>query len=431
MAKLLNDSCLEGEKVLAGFTNLIGDCWYAFYNKKPLLKDNAEQFNDMQYTFLKHLLENEEYMQWHELTKGDELLSVLTSISIADQLLKSLKQLNGPKEAIRYEQIYERQKQSAEQSVLHREPQMKTYIKQLSKTSIGTMLQENKRKIRNTKKAIVTVGTMDGKKIENIPLSDQFELAAMIGQRKELRLIADLVGRFKKIAMKKQKAKHAQTMACQNISFGQEVSRLLPAELGNYMMKHSKLDFLKRFSEQQTLIFDTNGKDRKGKGPIIICIDESSSMTTIKEQSKAFCIALLMIAKKQKRDFAIVPFATNVGDVKFFRKGQATTQDLIHFSNSFLGGGTNYELPLRESLNILLRSEFTEADLLFVTDGSSFLPAAFIDEFNRSKKQKQFECTAVVLTNFFNAVDLNVVHKFSDRVIEVNDLFDAGDAFAL
>lgn len=154
-------------------------------------------------------------------------------------------------------------------------------------------------------------------------------------------------------------------------------------------------------------------------------------MTSIKEQSKAFCIALLMIARNQKRDFAIIPFATKLGEVKIFLKGQATTQELIEFSNSFLGGGTNYEHPLRESLDILLKSEFKKADVLFVTDGSSYLSSSFIQQFLQAKKEKQFECTAIVLTNFYNAVDLTVVKKFSDRVIEVGELFEADEAFAL
>ncbi|WP_225223726.1 vWA domain-containing protein [Solibacillus merdavium] len=423
MAARLNDCCIAGEKKIAGFTNLIGDCWYAFYHKEPILKGNINRVGDTQYEFIQHLLKNDEYAKWHTLTQGDDLLSVLTSISIAEQLLQNLELLNN--------KTYAKNSQQSGQDITVNTAQMKAHIQQLGKTSISMMLQENKKKIRNTKKAVRTVGTMDGKKIENIPLSEQFKLASLIGQRKELQRIADLVGRFKKIAMKKQKMKNQQNMEFRNISIGHEVSRILPLELANYMMRPSKLDFLKRLSEQQTFVFGTKGKARKGKGPIIVCIDESSSMTSIKEQSKAFCIALLTIAKKQKRDFAIVPFATNLGEVVFFRKGQATTDDLIQFSNSFLGGGTNYELPLRESLNILLKSEFNKADLLFVTDGSSFLPTRFVEEFNQLKKKKQFECTAVVLTNLYNAIDLNVVQKFSDRVIEVNELFEAGDAFVL
>lgn len=78
-----------------------------------------------------------------------------------------------------------------------------------------------------------------------------------------------------------------------------------------------------------------------------------------------------------------------------------------------------------------MQSEFKEADILFVTDGSSFLSTRFIDEFNATKKKKQFECTAILLTNLFNAVNVNVVNKFADRVMEVNELFEATDAFVL
>lgn len=468
MAKLLNDRCMDGEKMLTGFTNLIGDTWYSFYSKEPILKGNAQQVDEAQYEFIANLLKNDEYIQWHQLTKGDELLSVLTAISMADQFIKRLKndhqhsknaqkqkstertkefakkriqelqqQMNSAssesmKKAYKQQQkMYEHSLKNAQQQSTTIEQQVKNQLIEISKQSLGQIIQENKQKISNTKKAIVTVGTMDGKKIEHVPLRDQFELAEKIGTHKELQTIADLVGRFKRIAMKKQKTKQKHTMERKNIAIGQEVSRLLPTELANYVMGHSKQDFLRRFSESQAFVFDTKGKDRKGKGPIIICMDESSSMTSIKEQSKAFCIALLTIAKKQKRDFAIVPFASKVGEVKIFAKGQASTQDLLAFSNSFLGGGTNYEQPLRESLNILLQSEFNEADILFVTDGSSFLPTRFIEEFNATKKKKQFECTSVVLTNLFNAVDVNLVKKFSDRVIEVGELFDAAEAFVL
>lgn len=89
MATLLKDSCIEGEKIVSGFTNIIGDCWHAFYYKAPVINENAKQLDKMQYDFMKELLKNEEYNQWHALTKGDELLSVLTSVSIAEQLLKS------------------------------------------------------------------------------------------------------------------------------------------------------------------------------------------------------------------------------------------------------------------------------------------------------------------------------------------------------
>ena len=114
-----------------------------------------------------------------------------------------------------------------------------------------------------------------------------------------------------------------------------------------------------------------------------------------------------------------------------FPKGRATTEDVVHFSNRFLGGGTNYEKPLRASLNILTKSEFNKADVLFVTDGTSFLSSRFLEEFHTIKKQRNFECTSIVLTNLIQTVNLDIVHRFSDEVIEVKDLFDAQEVFSL
>lgn len=461
MATMLRECCLEGEQMLPGFTNLVGDCWTAFFALQPQMKKVRLRGNANQHDFIVNLLENEVYRRWHTLTKGDELLSVLTAVEVAEQMKATLQnsqvleqqreaeymkelirnQLNQLRQSqssatnsdqVKYQQQLLQNKMEHENKTIRQARQeLQQQINQFDDVTISSFITCNKKKIHHTKKAIVAVGTMDGKKIEQLPLTDQFELVEKIREHRSLLLIAEMVGRFKKIAHKKQRAKEKQTMERQNISVGQEVSRLLPSELANFILPPSKLDFLRRYGEQQTFIFDTKGKDRKGRGPIIICMDESSSMTSIKEQSKAFCIALLMIARQQKRDFAIIPFASVVGEVQLFKKGQATSKQIMDFSERFLGGGTNYEHPLLESLNILMKSEFNKADILFVTDGSSFLPTSFIDEFNEVKKKKQFECSAIVLTNLFNAVDLTLVGRFSDRIIEVNELFEADDAFAL
>ena len=466
MAKMLKVICIEGETQLPGFTNIIGDCWVALYGQDPQLKHEARQLDGMQFNFLQNFMRSEQYKQCHQLTKGDELLSVLTALGLADELKKTVKNINQQlsrqhpsphsiefvkkqlqqiqmqlqdptttttmKNVLQTKQQFYKDKHQQNQSDLSSiSEQLNSRIQNLLQQEIGAMLEQNKANVRNTKNAIIAVGTMDGKKLRHLPLIDQFELAEKLSNHKELRKIADMVGRFKQIALEKQKTKNKLTMERKNITVGQEVARLLPTELASYILPHSRLDFLRRYAEQQTFIFDTKGKDKKGKGPIIICMDESSSMTPLKGQSKAFCIALLTVAKKQKRDFAIVPFASQIGEVMIFKKGQATTQELLHFSDQFLTGGTNYEHPLRESLQILTQSEFNEGDILFVTDGSSFLSSRFIEEFNEVKRKKQFECTSIVLTNLYNAVDLTIVNKFSDRVIEVSELFEAHEAFSI
>lgn len=469
LAKILHDTVDDGEKIYPGFINIIGDIWSVFYLRNPQLNHSMKENNDVQYEMLTHLMQTEEFTRWQSLTATDDLLSVLTAVSFSEQLKKWLKENKELREAQRKQGLAERSKQRAEQRLndlqktlsdssiteqIKRRVQMQKEftqkqllaarkeqqqaqidvqqaMKKLAVEQFSGIIAKSTNDVKTTKQAIIQMGTLDGKNIKAVPIGEQFQLAEQIQHADLLKKIAELTGRFKRIAKKKQKTKHRQTMERKNVTYGQEVARLLPMELASFVLPNARVDFLKRYSEQQTLIFDTKGKDRRGRGPIIICMDESSSMTSIKAESKAFCLALLMIARKQKRDFAIVPFASEVGEVVIFSKGRATTEDIISFSNRFLGGGTNFEMPLRVSLDILKKSEFNNADVLFVTDGSSYLSSSFIEEFNAIKKKRDFECTSIVLTNLIQTVNIDIVYRFSDKVIEVKDLFDAEEIFSI
>ncbi len=72
----------------------------------------------------------------------------------------------------------------------------------------------------------------------------------------------------------------------------------------------TKIDFLRRFVEGQTMIFEQKGKEELGKGPIILCLDQSGSMRNLDAQAKGFTLALMSIARRQKRDFCLILFST-------------------------------------------------------------------------------------------------------------------------
>jgi uncharacterized protein with von Willebrand factor type A (vWA) domain len=468
LAQVLREVCQNGEKIYPGYTNIIGDVWFAFYSLNPELDHAKRDRRNTQYSLLAKLMQTDEFARWHTLTAADDLLSVLTAVSVGERLRDLLAHNNGIREAQLKKKRAERSEEKAREQLVLAEKQnsqntseqekkraklqMQFIQKQMMYAQqdkeqaekviedalrgiTGQMLQgilaETKQEAKQTKQAVLEIGTMDGKKSEHLPMSEQFQLIEQIQKHDTLKKIAEMTGRFKRIAKKRMKTKQNMTMERKEVTLGQEVARLLPTEAANLIMPDSKLDFLRRYAEQQTFVFDTKGKNRKGRGPIIICMDESSSMTGIKEESKAFCLALLMIARRQKRDFAIIPFASDIGEILIFPKGRSTSKEIISFSEQFLGGGTNYEKPLRASLDILGKSEFNEADILFVTDGSSFLPSRFIEGFNAVKKKRKFECTSIVLTNLINTVDMELVNSFSDKVIEVNELFEAEDAFYL
>jgi uncharacterized protein with von Willebrand factor type A (vWA) domain len=459
-AKQLHEICLEGEYYQKDFTQIAGDIWVSFYSYEPLMKKTFVSSKSAHVEFIEQLSDLHEFKTWSHLTQLDPLLSILATITLCEQLVNDLKRdertkkqalerklaegtmayatkrltqdendrLNGNQSTFRMQSSLKMLKQAAidiDKNSTSANQVVKRFINRLP-----SFMQKASNDLQKKRDAVHTFCSMDGKKIEHVPLKEQFLVAEQLSKQELLREIAELAGRFKKIAKKKMKTPSQFTLKCHDLSLGNEISRTIPLELAKYISPQSKVEFLKRYAESQLFIFNKKGKERKGKGPIIICMDESSSMNAMKAESKAFCLALLRIAKQQKRDLAIVPFASTIGNTLFFVKGQSTTEMLLQFSQSFLGGGTNFEKPLRESLNILLKSKFNEADLLFVTDGSSFLTQSFIEEFGEIKRRRKFECTAIILTKSYS-VNLDVVKRFSDNVIEVNNLFEAEAVFSI
>lgn len=466
MAKVFQQVCHEGTKLHAQFTNIIGDIWVAFYKQHVQQLPHVDSSLQASKQIVESLLQSEAYRVRHTITVGDDLLSILCAMAMSETLKKWLEQNNVEhqrqenkrnqqyaeeqlKEARRQmydpkatEQERERartRKQFAERRVedaKRREERLRNdktkSLEQLPAESLQQMIAEAHENAQQTAQSVGQLAGDDGRgALMNVPLREQLALAEKVRYHPNLQEIAELAGRFRRIAKKKQKQKYKRTMERRNITLGREVERLLPMELANWSMQSSKLDFLRRFSEQQTFIFSTKGKDKRGKGPIIICMDESSSMSMMRAKSKAFCLALMMIAKKQKRDLAVVPFATTVGEVSLFKRGASTSDELVHFCDQFLNGGTNFERPLTQALSILNESRFQEADIVFVTDGASKLSEVFLKHFQETKKRKQFQCISVVLSTKYTKADAGAVECFSDKVIEVSDLNEAEDVFEL
>ena len=169
--------------------------------------------------------------------------------------------------------------------------------------------------------------------------------------------IADWAGRFKQIARKKQKSKHSESMERSGVTLGNDIERLLPMEFGLYMHPITKNDFLRRFVEGQTMQYEQKGHEVLGKGPIILCLDQSGSMYKLDTQSKGFTLALMSIARKQRRDFCLILFSTRTQIYKY-EKGKIKGSDMVNLARTFLGGGTNFALPLDRSNEYNKRKSF-------------------------------------------------------------------------
>ncbi|WP_411748037.1 vWA domain-containing protein, partial [Psychrobacillus psychrotolerans] len=203
-------------------------------------------------------------------------------------------------------------------------------------------------------------------------------------------------------------------------TLGNDVETLLPIEMGIYIHPITNNDFLRRFVEGQTMQYEQIGKEVLGKGPIILCLDQSGSMQRLDTQSKGFTLALMSIARKQRRDFCLILFSTST-QILTFEKGKIKSSDMINLARTFLGGGTNFALPLDGAMNVINESQFKQADIVFVTDGEDKVSASFLEAFNRKKKEKNFKVLSLVI-----GCSIDTVEQFADKVIKVKDFDEEG-----
>lgn len=171
--------------------------------------------------------------------------------------------------------------------------------------------------------------------------------------------------------------------------------------------------------------YEQLGKEELGKGPIILCLDQSGSMDHLDTQSKGFALALMSIARRQRRDFCLILFSTKTKTFKYER-GKITTRDMVQLAETFLGGGTRFDKPLEEALRVIEESCFKKADVVFVTDGEAYLRTSFIESFNRTKKEKEFNVLTLLIESDSSSDKEGIVRTFSDKVVEIQNFDEEG-----
>lgn len=262
--------------------------------------------------------------------------------------------------------------------------------------------------------------TKDDGKPQQVNLAEKMAMAKRIGKSDKLKEIAKLAGRMTQIASAKQRQKsvaHEYTSVIQ----GDELSRILPSEYGRLGCTELKPLFFKDFLDKQLLQFEIGGKETKEKGPIICCVDGSGSMLGANENmSKAIAMALMSIAKKQKRDFILIQFSST-NQVRVFEapKGVCEQLALLIEIEFMWNNATCFESPLKRAIEYIKSSKYNSGDLIFITDGIADISVKFEEEYKKVKAIREFSCFGILIGAHNNKV---VMDKFCDSVFNVADL---------
>lgn len=253
-------------------------------------------------------------------------------------------------------------------------------------------------------------------------------LADKVKHSPKLRQIAKLAGRLRRVAAEKQRSKTSDARTeISNLEQGAEVDRLLPSELVDLMDPEREALFFARYADRQCLQYKLSGKEKEGRGPIVIAVDESGSMEGDAEcWAKAVALALLDIAQRQKRAWAFIHFDSRVSRVDRVKKGERPSSTaLADCMAHFTGGGTNFQHPLDKATEIIKQEgDLKKADIILITDGISHCQPEWVARFNAWKKDQGVTLFSVLVNMEGAAAELKA---FSDRIYPIADMLTEKD----
>ncbi|MBF6570386.1 MAG: VWA domain-containing protein [Candidatus Binataceae bacterium] len=260
---------------------------------------------------------------------------------------------------------------------------------------------------------------------------ERLELGRRLARNRKLGELARMVGRFKQEARAlRHKTLDRGSAEAYDLERGADLGRLMPSELLAMHHPGLKADFHRRLLEGEVLQYRLREDEQKGKGPMVVCIDVSSSMQGDKELwAKAVSLTLMDIARRQRRLFRAVLFSSGpaslrVIDLNRERRYQPDLPKVIEMAEYFPGGGTDFEAPIDAAVALLEERKLKRGDIVVITDGECAVAPQWLAELKRRKDELQFSIFAVLVD--VGSSELSTLAQFSDRVSSVKQLTAAG-----
>lgn len=319
--------------------------------------------------------------------------------------------------------------QGTEALLRHKTQQLKEDLKQIEAQATNRLqaeaikvAQELEDATEETQTWGDTIGTGS-----RTPPGQKLELGRRLAGNEKLKKLARMVGRMKFNALAiRKKVFERSSEELLEVEQGDSLHRLLPHELLSLHHPILRKDFYRRFLDQELTQYSLRGIEEKGKGPMIVCLDGSSSMSGDKEiWSKAVTLTLLEIARKQRRLFRSICFSSvetplQILDMNRRERYEVETKTIMDLAEYFPGGGTDFQKPLDAALECLKQSRFKKGDIIFITDGECQVDAAWAENFRAEKDRLGFSLFSILID--MGPASLGTLKEFSDRISTIKQL---------
>lgn len=247
------------------------------------------------------------------------------------------------------------------------------------------------------------------------------KLSKVVGCSQRIKEIAKLAGRMRRIAVEQQRQKPQKgTDEVTGIELGNNIQKMIPSE-ALFMDDEVEMVFASKVHERSLAQFELAKNPKKEQGPIVMLVDSSGSMGGGPDiWAAAVSLAFLEIAFKQKRAFSILFFGGDVLKTEVFDDWSKIDHEKILDTVSFFAasGGTNFERPMADAINIIDNTgSFENADIVMITDGYASVSDKFLRNWNTKKTELGFNCYSILVGD---CTDTTTNEKFSDEVVKLN-----------
>ncbi len=259
---------------------------------------------------------------------------------------------------------------------------------------------------------------------------ERLELGRHLAKSRKLGELARMVGRMKQDARAiRHKTLERGVAEAYDIERGADLGRMIPSELVAMHHPILAIDFRRRLLESDLLQYRLRDDEQKGKGPMIVCIDVSSSMQGDKELwAKAVGLTLMDIARRGRRLFRAVMFSSGdtslkVLDLNRERRYQPELAKVIEMAEYFPGGGTDFQQPLDAAVALLEERKLKRGDIVIITDGESQVAPEWLAHLKERKEALQFSIFGVLVD--VGSSEMSSLRQFADRITSVKTLSDS------
>lgn len=242
------------------------------------------------------------------------------------------------------------------------------------------------------------------------------EFAATLGKHNRIQRLYEKELREKVIVKNEWKPKPAYKGQISGIRMSSDISSVLPSELALFSNPATKKLFELKFAQNQLMSFkyetfvpeekneiqieEISKEKEEQKGPVIICVDTSGSMSGTPENiAKTITFALSKIALQEKRSCYLISFSTDIETLDLSFKDKTNNEvlsTLVQFLRKSFNGGTDSFLALEHAVKVLQTENWKNADVLMISD---FIMDSFGEDLeNRIEIEKKKN------TDFFSLV---------------------------